>query len=290
MKKVKTFLQYLSRSLLPQSSHYETFLQNRFATSVVFFLESQVFFSFLITLVILINFNPFTLNTYKKSIVDSLNTIPANFEVSIRNDELTSNLFRPFLFWVKFPEEKFLFLVIDENAYPEKIKEYESTILLSKKVITVKYQQRLYTFPYSQFTNNLILTKSDILNLSSHSLDQMKLLFIVLIPFLVIFIPLTLCFTTTIYLLLSSIMVYIFYRLFHKHYKFIKIFQVGIHSSTLPMLIMIVLFSLYFWRCLPAYFPLLIILIFQLTGVYEAHYNKSHQILSNHKTTHHNKT
>lgn len=289
MKKVKTFLQHLSRSLLPQSSHYETFLQNKFASSFVFFLESQVFFSLLIMLVILMNFNPFTLNTYKKSIVDSLNTIPAGFEVSIQKDELTSNLFRPFLFWVKFPKEKFLFLVIDENAYPEKIKEYESTILLSKKVVTVKYQQRLYTFPYSQFTNDLILTKSDILNLSSHSIDQMKLLFIVLVPFLIVFIPLTLFVTTITYLLLSSVIVYILYRSFHKHYKFIKIFQIGIHSSSLPILIMIILFSLFFWKCLPIYFPLLIILIFQLTGVYEAHYNKNHQILSNHQAAHHRK-
>ncbi|MDO8609695.1 MAG: DUF1189 family protein, partial [bacterium] len=233
--------------------------------------------------------NPFTLNTYEESISNSLNTIPTNLEISIHKGELNSNLFRPFLFWIKLPKEKFLFLVIDEKAYPEKIKEYESSILLTKNSFSTIYQKRLHTFSYSQFTNNLVLNKSDILKLSSQILHKIKLLLIITSPLLLLVVPLVLFLSTTIYILLSSTIVYIFYRFFNKHYKFIKIVQIGLHSSSLPLFILIILLSLYLWKCIPVYFPLITFLIFQITGVYEAHFNKNNHMVTHHPVTHHKK-
>lgn len=276
MKKVKTFLQQFSHSLLPQSSHYQSFLQNRFSTSFVFFLKLQIFFSCIIISLLLLYINPFTLNDYKKSIVKSLNTIPSNFNVSVYNGELNTNLFRPFLFWVKLPTEQFLFLVIDEKANPEKINEYGSTFLLSKKSITAVYQKQIHVLPYPQSTEHIVLNKSDILKLSSQIMEKIKLSLIVFSPLLLLIIPLILFLITITYVFLSSVLVYIFYHLFHKHYKFTKILQIGLYSSSLPLLILTILFSLYFIRCTPIHLPLIIFLLFQLTGVYEAHYPMVH--------------
>jgi len=282
MKKVKTFLKQLSYSLLPQSSHYEHFLQNHFSTSFAFFLKSQVFFSCIILLLIFININPFTINRYKEYINSSLNTVPNNLEISINKGELSSNLFRPFFFWINFPKEKYLFLVVDEKANPDKIIEYESSVLLTKNSIIAKYQNKLYTLPYFQLTDNLTLKKSDILTMSSHIFNKIKILFIAIFPLLMVIVPLSLFFTALINIILSSVTVYIFYRLFNKHYTFIKILQIGFYSSTLPILITIVLFSLFLWRNIPLFFPFTIFLIFQITGVFEAHYNKSNHAIKHH--------
>lgn len=274
MKKVKTFLLDLSYSLLPQTPHYKIFLHNRFSTSAAFFFNQQLLFSGILFFFILTKINPLILNTYKESITNSLNTIPSNLEISIENGTFNSNLFRPFLFWIKLPTEKFLFLVIDEQARPEKIREYESSLLLSQNLFTIVYKNRLHSFSYSQFIDRLILNKSDILNLSTRTFDNTKLLLIIFFPILILLIPFSLSLISIIYLFLSSIFSFIFYRFFKKHYSFFKIFQIGIYSSSLPLFILIVMFSLGLLRQIPLFLPLIIFLLFQLTGIYEAHYEK----------------
>jgi len=289
MKKVKTFLQQLSFSLLPQSSHYETFLQNKFSTSFAFFIKSQLFFSFVMILLFLLYFNPLTLNAYKNSFTSSLKLIPSNFELTIHKGELNTNLFRPFLFWIQFPKNNSLFLVIDETANPEKIKEYESTILLTKSTITTMFNKELRSFSYSQINNTTVLKKEDILKMSLMLFKTIQLMLIVFFPLLLLIIPITLFFVSIIYILLSSIIVYFFYRSFNKHYKFIKILQIGFYSSSLPVLIVIILFTLFFLRFLTFYLPLIILLLFQITGVFEAHYNKSTHSITHHQKIHHKK-
>ncbi len=278
MKKVKAFLHTLLSSLIPQSHYYKTLLHARFTTSLRFYLLLHLLAAFIAVTLIFLKVNPISLFKLRQSVVSSVYEIPTDSRITLRNGELSSSFFRPFLFWVSLPSRRTLFLVIDERASADKILEYGSKILLTKKHLVFTVRNRVIALPYTSLFPDMSVDKYTLNNLIETQFNRLTWTINLMLPFFYLIIALIHFFGWTLTNVIASLIVHTLFQITGKKYHYLKILQTAFHSSSLPVII--VLFMSYLSRFSSTHIlaAFLLSTIFLTAGVYEAHYRESHHL------------
>lgn len=232
---------------------------------------------------LVIKYNPKKVNSLLSTLSTNLSQYPDDLIVSIHKGRLVTNNNRPYLLWLDQNDKKNLLLVIDETATQNKIRQYNSSALLTAQELVVNES----SIPLG-YLDDQKLTKQEV-NQFVQTIDKARsllpVLFVVGALLLLILTPLASFVITFIYLLIASVIVFLVFKVFfQKHFHFRKIFQVSFHAITFPLALDYVFMFvrptipmsesnlLVFFRQIP--FPMLflvILAVFVAVGVYEAH-------------------
>ena len=241
--KVKTFLHVFWKSLLPQSEYYQKILTTKFRFSLRYFLTLIIIINIVFIVHLFFRFNPKRIINLTDNIINTLNNIPDDLTIIINKGTLMTTYNRPYLFWLNDQEKTKLLLVIDQNATPEMIRQYQSYLLVTAKEIVInpdKIKQKTQSIPLNYTINQTIDKKS--FTAVSKSLSRIKaLLPFFYFVFFIIMVALTPLFSSLVTLLYLAIACLITYVIFHffmqKRIHAKKIIQISFHAVTLPLLV-----------------------------------------------------
>lgn len=279
MKKVKSFFAIFFNSLLPQDRYYQKIVHSKFNYSLKYYLSFLSLINFVyITILVTAYLSPFKIINTVFDIKNRLQTYPPGLSMTLRNGNLTTTLDSPYFVWSD--KRSNLFLVVDEFSAPQKIKEYQSQVMLTGKEIVFYDNKQITTYPY----NNSL--KIDVNQTSVQKLGRSLNIFLVTYPYLffVLFILGYLIFNLIslginfAMIAVASLLVLTIYKLlkkkfaFHKVLHIKKIIQIGLHAITLPIILDYIFSFSNFSRILPLTY-LVLIIIFTFTGIYEAYFD-----------------
>lgn len=276
MKKIKTFFHVFINSLFPLDYYYKKIVKTPFSFSLKYFFALIFALNFiLISVFILRNwFIKNNVNEFKINLINSLNNYPENLIITIKNNQLTTNFDRPYIFWLNYKKIPHPLIVIDERATEDKIYNFDSTSLLVNSngfIIKTAKGQRYYPFKF--FKEDLTINKQ--------SVDYLKnLIFrfsefsLLLIPIILVLLPiiLTLYFflVKMFYLALISLIAFWAIKILKIKTKYKKVFQISLHSATFPLVCEFAILTLT-WRLKFPFWYLFLTLVFFSTAIYETY-------------------
>lgn len=288
-QKVKTFFHIFKNSLIPNSSYYKKIVKTHFSFSLKYFLVLILILNFLLIALSIIKFNPKQTKTFLSRIAKELEKYPPSLIIKINKGFVSSTLDYPYFFWGGY-QNKRLWFVIDQSANPNSIIKYNSYFLLTKKELVIKpnFIDKKYNIINLNRINNLTISETTIKKIVKTIYFIQKnliLLYIISLPFVFIFFSISSLIISFFYLLIISFIVrQIFYHLFHRKIHFKKIFQLGLHSITTPLVLdylifiyppkfsLIILTIKSFIIPFPIAF-LILLFVFVIASVYEAYHN-----------------
>lgn len=266
-RKVKAFFSIFIDSLIPQPREYRSFIHRQFLFSFkyisiyILILSSTLFFIYCIKI------QPFSLIS---DISKSLSSFPNDLTISIKNGTVLKNYNRPYLMWLDHARKKSLLFMVEEQ-YPDQrlLDEFKPMIFLTQHMVIFRLNPTSGIYNLTD-KNNILLTK----NWFNTNSKYIKILLILFLPAAAVtflfFIFSLISILTAISLMVLSLVGYILlHKLRHKH-SFQKILQVGIHSSTLPLLLTVVIMAVQPKLSFPLYLFLILNLLFIGTAIYEA--------------------
>lgn len=290
-EKVKTFFHIFKNSLIPECSYYHKLLKIPFSFSLKYLVSLIVTLNLLFTLFLFIKVNPIKIGSLAKNLVANLEKYPNDLVISVHRGQLSTNYDRPYFLWLDSADSKHLILVIDEYATADKINEYNSSTLITRNEIIFKNdnvpaKEKIVSF---KSLSDQTITKDTVKNVQNLVLKIMRLL-VLFYPLLFIAVLLFLLFssllTTFLYLLVAAgINIILFNLLMQKKpaLHFGRVFQISIHSATLPLSINYIIGTLNMTTLPLALMFLFLITLFTYAGLTEAHsYEPAHH-------THHKK-
>lgn len=287
--KVKTFLHVFAKSLLPQSEYYQKILTTKFRFSLRYFLTLITIINIIFIIHLFFRFNPKRITNFTDNIINTLNNIPEDLTIIVNKGTLTTTYNRPYFFWLNDQDKTKLLLVIDQNANPNMIKQYQSYVLVTAKEIIInpdKIKQRTQSIPLD-YTINRTISKKNFSD-TGRSLNKIKTLlpffYFVFFIMMIVLTPIFSSLVTLFYLIIACLITYIIFHFFmQKRIHAKKIVQISFHAVTLPLLVDY--FFIMFQRLLtigvisspnikPIPFPylfLVLLTVFVFGGTYEAY-------------------
>ena len=242
MKKVKNqlteFIENFKKSSIINKKYLKSIIKKPVSYSVKYFFIFVFFLNliFLSFFIIKINF----LNEYKlfQSLVKSVEELPNNLIITIRNNFLSTNQNMPVFLWSDFNKNKRLLMVLDETAQEENIKDYNSFVLFTSKNVVFSSDLKFKKFsiiPYK--IDYLKITKKNIIDFVTSFRRVLPLIITLFLLIIIIFVPIGIFIGYIIYIALTSLFVHLIFKLFSSKHKYTKTFQLSLHSSTLPIII-----------------------------------------------------
>lgn len=236
MRKVKTFFHVLINSVIPQRDYYHKILKTPFSFSLKYFFFLSVIANFLFFFFLLLKISPGFIFSLKKGLINGLNNFPSDLVISLKNGSLNTNYGHPYFFWLKGSSKEILLLVVDESAQTSGINQYRSLILLTKNELVVGADKN--NIIYKNYPPGLSLTinKESVNRLTATLTNLFGLIIVSILLVIFLICPLVSFFINLFYLLLSALISFFIFRLTPKKVTLNKIFQVGLHSSTFPVI------------------------------------------------------
>lgn len=293
MLKVKAYLFDFYESLLPQSHSYKKFVKKNFSYSLKYLLILIFILNAFFVSTLVVRLNPTRVNNLLNSLKTNLSQYPPNLIINIRNGTLLSNYNRPYFMWLDYLGKKYLFVAVDENAMPQKIKQYNASILLTAKNLVVQNisdSAHPTIIPLTQLNDQVI--DSQIVSTINMYLEKIikiyPLFFWAIVISLLLLLPILSFTLNFIHLLLASFIIFITFKYFQvirigKHLRFAQTLQLSFHAITLPLVLDYSLTMIHL-KNKPS--PLLffcLVLVFIFAAVYETYHSESRL-----KTTKHN--
>ena len=291
-RKVKTFFHVFQGSLLPQPAYYHKITKARVGFSLKYFALLIFILNFIFASFLIVKYNPNKVNKFLTGITKEISSIPQELVVNINKGKLITNYNRPYFFWTTYNNQKKLLLVIDETATQDKINIYNTYILVTGQEIVIKdNSDSSNKFKILSLKNfgKLTFEKKDFQKIAITLTNINKFLFIfylVTIPSLFILLPLFSFIITLFYLVIISLIVYLFFKTYyHKKIHFKKTLQLSFHAVTLPLILdyFLNIFrptipgNIHLKLFIPTPLAFLIILaMFVFAAVYEAYMAKHH--------------
>lgn len=286
--KVKAFFHIFGNSLIPKASYYHKIVKTRVSLSLKYFFFLIVFLNVMLLFLFSLKLNPLRINIVLTSLINSLNDFPPEMIIDVKKGNLATNHNRPYFLWLDYQKAKHLILVIDETAMPQKIKEYNSLILITNKEIVFKDEKKPqgYTSTSHKLVNDQTISKETVNKVQATLVNINRLLLLTypvgLILGVVLMTAVSLV-SNVFYLLIASLTIFVFYKfIFAKKAKpeFVKITQISLHSVTLPLTLNYLYGVLNFRPQLLSGLFLLLVTLFTAVGVYEGY---SHDLPRPHK-------
>ena len=271
-RKVKPFLHQLFNSIVPQNTYYAHIIKQGIRFSLSYFAVFLLLSSLLATGILYHQFSQNNPVRLEQCLQSSLKSVPADLSVHIQNGKLSTNQTMPVFIWFNCKDRLQLLAVVDERATKNDIFSYNAQALATSSDLVVRYRQYTYTLPYSKYTGELRATKLTLRDYMDAAVNLAKMYYPFVSVFFIILTPLVIFSASIITVLLSSLFVLVFFKILKRHYAYRTVVHVGMHSSSLPILtsLLFIVFPLPLGSAYALFFFL--IFIFQLVGVYEAHY------------------
>ncbi|MBI2641655.1 DUF1189 family protein [Candidatus Roizmanbacteria bacterium] len=285
MTKLKTFWHVFTNSLIPNTSYYHKILKSPFSFSLKYFLTLIVILNLLFGAFLALKLNPWKIHETFQSLVSSLDEFPNNLTISVKDGVLMTNYNKPYFLWFDYKDSKRLLLVIDETATAEKIYEYRSDMLLTRGELVIRNPKDTSEIQILNlsYVNQQTINKDIILKVQEYIREITRFILLsypLLLILTMIFLVLASFFSTALYLVIASAVVYIFYLFFLRKKTqptFKNAFQISLHSITTPLLLNYVLGMFYLGIPLLPFFFLFLIVVFTFAGIYDAHlHNTNH--------------
>lgn len=269
MRKIKnTFI----NSLIPNKKFYKELLRKKLIYSFNYFLVFIFVLNLFFFIVLTLKLNlPINYQNFKQ-FLNRFDEIPKSLIINIDNAHLSTTHNRPLLIWINNNGAKSLLAVLDETASAEKINLYDTPILLtSSEIVFMRGSKNYTTLEYPNET--IRITKDKIVNVKNYVIKFLPFLVSILIFYFVAILPIILFLSSLIFLVLIILPIYLVFHLKNKKIKFEKVFQISLHSSTIPIIIFTILPLLSNVFLILISFPLFIILefLFICVSVYDAY-------------------
>jgi len=269
MRKIKnTFI----NSLIPNKKFYKELLRKKLIYSFNYFLVFIFVLNLFFFIVLTLKLNlPINYQNFKQ-FLNRFDEIPKSLIINIDNAHLSTTHNRPLLIWINNNGAKSLLAVLDETASAEKINLYDTPILLtSSEIVFMRGSKNYTTLEYPNET--IRITKDKIVNVKNYVIKFLPFLVSILIFYFVAILPIILFLSSLIFLVLIILPIYLVFHLKNKKIKFKKVFQISLHSSTIPIIIFTILPLLSNVFLILISFPLFIILefLFICVSVYDAY-------------------
>jgi len=279
MKKIKTFFHVFINSIIPNDKYYHKILSVKFCFSLKYLISLVIILNILFVSFYSIKLNPIFIRSVLNNLNSSLDSFPKELVITVNDKSLNTTYNRPYFLWLDVMNKKNLLIVVDEKATPEKIKEYNSCLLVTSKEIIMKNKFTGKTSTYSlEKVQDQKITKSTISGIQKviNTINAyLPLLFVLIVALALIILTFTSIIMFLIYSLVSSIILFFLFKyLFKKTPRYKKILQISFHAITLPIIIdyVLVMFNVGS-KILPFSFFFLV-LVFVGAGIYEAQYQK----------------
>lgn len=289
MKKIKAFLHVFINSLFPLEHYYKKIVKTRFLFSLKYFFALILVLNFILisTFVfknLLLNNN---LSEFKASLIESLNNYPSDLTITIKNNHLTTDFDRPYIFWLNYKKIPHPLIVIDERATEDKIYHFDSTtILVNSNGLIRRTGNGLRYYPF-KINKDLTINKQLVENLKNLIL-RFFVSFQLLIPFILVLLFIVLViffsFTKMFYLAIISFVGFWVTKVFHIKTGYKKVFQISLHSNTIPIICEFAILILA-WRTRFFLWYLFLTLVFFAAAIYETYFYQT-TLKTSHKTHH----
>jgi len=217
--------------------------------------------------------NPVRIQSLTDGVSKALLSFPSNVSIVIENGHMTSNLDMPYFTWMGFEDNKILLLVIDEKNTVNRLKLYKPLVMLTGTEMAITSGSSIKRYPYPLHTTFQI-NQATMLRFEEAFRNYFKKGFALFYPLFIVVTPLFFALANTVYLVFSSVIVFVFFRLFHRRFSLKKIFQIGMHACTLPFLIGYCILAINHAVSGLPFVMFVLLFIFHLTGVYEAYYEE----------------
>jgi len=240
MKYLKSFLRVFGSSLFPTDKYYRTIPEHKLSFSLKYFFTLIVIISLFTSVVSYgVLYPEKNINNIKSGVDEFLNSYPKDLKIEIKNGMLSTNLGGIYKFWwtgISNPV-----LVINESADLQKMVDYKALIVISKdKMIGKKFNTNQYEISpinpaiNSQFDYSYIQSAKKTVN---EIFTLMPFLWVILLILIYAIVPIILTAVKITYLFLISLVVFVIFKIISRKLEFIKVFQLSLHSSTLPTIV-----------------------------------------------------
>jgi hypothetical protein len=264
MNPFKTFFYSFKKSLL-ETKYYDE------VAKVNFWFSFKYLFCllFLITFIKMLIFSGFYLGARSfiqpgvNKVINYAQTIyPNDFKISIKNGQLVTNIKEPYVLDIKDNkiEGKRHFLIIDTKGNIENYPSYDSYILATRNAVVYPSKSsknevgETSIFYFNNIKKNISLDKKTydkFINMVKPYSSKAHLFVdwavLALSPFALIFGSLFWTIGTLFCLVFLTFFVWLVNLLFKKQYSFGSLYKMGIHASTWPIVIGILLPHFYSW-------------------------------------------
>jgi len=288
MRKVKTFFHIFINSLIPQHSYYHKLSRSTFFFSFKYFLCLILFLNIFYLLFFFIKINPLEVKLFINNLTNSLARFPEDLTINIKNCNLVTNYNRPYLQWLNYDQnKKQLLFVVDETATPEKINQYNSYVLITASNLVIKNPEDKNGFRIFPISNlSATIDKKTVSNLNTILNTIIGKLIILISLLMIFFLPPFGLLIALFFLFICSLLVFLICRFVLKKISFARIFQLSLHSSSLPLI------TVYFLMLLPLFFntPIRILphiffllnIVFLISAVYETFLDHTDKSINRH--------
>jgi hypothetical protein len=215
------------------------------------------------------------INSIKSGVEEFLNSYPKDLKIRIKNGTLSTNLRRTYKFWwtgIANPV-----MVIDESADLQKMANYKALIVINKdQMLGKKFNTNKYEFSpinpeiNSEFDYSYIQSAKKTMN---ELYTLMPFLWIILLILVYAIVPVIFGAIKITYLFVMSFIIFGIFRFINHKLDFFKVFQLSLHSSTLPTVVG-ALFALSIENVAMQCLFFLLTLIFLGAAVYEVYIYK----------------
>lgn len=237
MKYLKNFFRIFGSSLFPTDKFYKSIHEHKLSFSLKYFFTLVVLISLFTNMATYGVFYPKkSVDDLKMGAEEFLNSYPKDLKVSIQDGNLITNQKKPIRFWwtgVANP-----LLVIDETADLQKMVNYKALMVLNDtQMLVKKYNLNEYEIaPISQeitteFNYSYIQYAKKTIN---EIYTLMPFLWTILLVLMYLVVPIILTAIKMTYLILISGLIFLIFKFINAKIEFFKVFQLSLHSSTLP--------------------------------------------------------
>ncbi len=275
MAKVKTFFSIFWNSLIPQHTYYSHIKRNRLSFSLIYFCILHLFLIIFFTIGIFTKYNTNNLSKLHSSLLFSINDIPDNLSVTIKNGVLSTNHNKPYFFWITYQNKKLLVSILDEHIDLSQIEKTNAITVINANGVAIKlFNKKIIKFSFNESLDTFVIDKKTLFsytNIFFTYLEKfMPITYIcIFIVSLISMLTLDIClliFIWSISLLLS--------RLYRKKITPLSMLKITLHASSFPYICFyVIIFFFPYTRMLP-FLIFLLFATFQFSGVYETYFEE----------------
>ncbi len=276
---LKDFYTHFKKSLI-DFSYYSELIATNFYTSLKYLFTLLIFVALingLVLAVVLATYLPQIPNFIVKAKSTILSFYPSDLVLTVKNSELSTNVQEPYYLdpveitrtLNKIPSKKIEhFVTIDTAGSMEKFDQYKTAILVTKNMVIAQKSDGGYEAEsfnsFNTANQELIITKDKYDQLVGKFLpylDQLKTISLGLMAGAIILWPFVggalYLSNKFLYLAVFSIIFLIIAKIMKKQLSYQKIFQLGMHALTLPIIIDLIQNLFHFY--IPFIYPVIFI-------------------------------
>lgn len=276
MRKINTFFHVLFNSLLPLKPYYKKLHTTSLSFSIKYFFALIILLNAIGIALLLMRHSSFITQRTElhTSLMSSLDSYPQDLVVRISNGRLTTNSDQPYFMWIIRDTVPHPLVVIDKQALMTDSDRYGTTVLLASNGIVFTFDDKPQYYGFSP-GDSYVIDHSTVSTLKQKfSMSSVRLPFYIILAGIGLFlvVPFIIGIFNLVLLAIVSYGVYFVTRIFfkHTHVKYKNVFQVSLHTSTIPLIIDFLFFGLGITIAIPLGTTLLYIL-FLTGGMYEVY-------------------